>query len=187
MLILKNLYMGKNIFKKELSQIKNNFLSVTIKFVEWVLDIFLDHIIPYQALARMPLQKLKVSKLFYFDYIFNQKFQRIQLLQKMHQAGVKKPVSFKAWWPRGHSNNFGDVLTHYVLSGVGGFDCIYDKEKPFLAIGSIIRLGVENSFVWGSGIIRSNERIIPPKKCLAVRGPLTREAVLSGDAGCPEV
>lgn len=63
-------------------------------------------------------------------------------------------------------------------------------HKPYITgIGSILTLfDVDNSIVWGTGIISSTEKIVgTPKKVLAVRGPLTRKRLLEQGINCPEV
>jgi hypothetical protein len=74
-----------------------------------------------------------------------------------------------------------------VLSGIANVDCIYDSKQPFVAIGSTLRLVRENSVVWGSGIIRSNEDLPSRPRILAVRGPKTRERALASGAYCPAI
>lgn len=156
------------------------------RFLEWLLDTILDAVVPYRLLARFPLHRARVSRAFYFDYVMNQKLQRVQLLHKLRAAGVIKPRCVKAWWSRG-LRNFGDELTGFILAGVAGLDCVFDQGKDFVAVGSVVRHANSNSLVWGSGIIKQSERISSRPTCLAVRGPLTRSHVLSQGLNCPEI
>ena len=49
-------------------------------------------------------------------------------------------------------------------------------------------LSNKNTIVWGAGVIDKNERLDnPPKKILAVRGPLTRQWLLEKGIPCPEI
>ena len=137
--------------------------------------------------SRQRIDGIRVGSWFYYDYVFNQKAQRLQLLARMRAQGNGKPTRFRAWWPRGRSNNFGDILTHYILSHAAHLDCIFDKSEPFSAVGSTIRLALDHTRVWGSGIIRTNEVMPSAPACLAVRGPLTRGRILAAGLDCPEV
>ena len=157
-----------------------------VNSIEWLLDIILDSLVPYRFLARFKIEKAKVSRAFYFDYVINQKLQRIQLLHRIRSTGETKPQQIKAWWSRG-LRNFGDELTAYILAEIAALDCVFDRSKAFVAIGSVIRFANDSSTVWGSGIIRHTERIDARPTCLAVRGPITRARLLSQGTDCPEV
>lgn len=81
-------------------------------------------------------------------------------------------IPFKAYaYP--HSIGFRGISSYPIIS----------------AIGSVLHLiKKQNTIVWGSGLI--NENLVPsicPQKILAVRGPLTRKALLSQGYDCPEV
>jgi len=118
--------------------------------------------------------------------LLTKKLQRIQLLYRMRSIGETKPQQIKAWWSRG-LRNFGDELTAYILAEIAVLDCVFDRSKAFVAMGSVIRFANDSSTVWGSGIIRSAEHIDAQTTCLAVRGPITRARLLSQGTECPEV
>lgn len=63
------------------------------------------------------------------------------------------------------------------------------KKDDVLCIGSIITwMTTPKSIIWGSGIVYPNKTISAiPKKVLAVRGPLTRDYLLSRGIECPEI
>lgn len=95
----------------------------------------------------------------------------------------KRPKVF--WWSVVHqhgyaSENFGDILTPYIVEKLTGVKPILFFPKSgfsryfrhSLMAGSIISQSRKNSIVWGSGIIRRDEAI-EGGKFLAVRGPLT--------------
>ena len=108
-------------------------------------------------------------------------------------------------WGRLEHNNWGDDINLFMLQritterlipfqafgypyGVIGFRGI--SSYPVVsAIGSVLHLiKKQNTIVWGSGLI--NEQLLPPvrpRKILAVRGPLTRNVLLSHGYDCPEV
>jgi pyruvyltransferase len=58
----------------------------------------------------------------------------------------------------------------------------------YLAIGSILGGANERAVVWGSGFIREDETLVGrPRAVHAVRGPLSRAALLKQGVECPEV
>lgn len=153
---------------------------------EIALDAFLDNAIPYKMLSKTRLKNLSVPSCVPLHYIFNQKIQRLQILDMLYRNGIDNPPKIKAWWSRGLSN-FGDELLAYLLANIAGYDCVYDRKKNLVAIGSIVRFAEDHSSVWGSGIIRKNEPQIHKPTCLAVRGPLTREKLLEDGVDCPAI
>lgn len=87
----------------------------------------------------------------------------------------------KMWWMRGpFPGNFGDVLTPYLLWKLFGVVPRWTRarEAEGICIGSIIKVAGPNVAVWGSGTARFKDRLNPEAKYHAVRGPMTREAVL---------
>lgn len=157
-----------------------------VNWVEIILDAVLDRLVPYKALSKTRLKTLVFPKWLYFDYVLNQKIQRLQLLDLLRERGITDPPVVKLWWSRG-LNNFGDELTGYLLACIAGLDCVFDRNKNFISIGSTIRFSREDSIVWGSGILRSNEVINAKPQCLAVRGPITRQKLLDQSVSCPEI
>ncbi|MBU1642941.1 polysaccharide pyruvyl transferase family protein [bacterium] len=90
--------------------------------------------------------------------------------------------------------NFGDVVTPILIEKLSGKKIRYiGKPKYFkntnlLAIGSILHLASKDSIVWGSGFMDPEKKCYEkPKKVFAVRGPKTRELLLSQGVQCPEV
>jgi pyruvyltransferase len=154
--------------------------------IEIILDTLLDLIIPYKALSRTSFKNIVIPEWIKFNYVFNQKTRRMQILHLLHKSGVENPKTIKAWWSRG-LNNFGDELLDYLLAHIAGIECTFDRKKNIIAIGSIIRFAQDHTSVWGSGIIRKNEVITTRPKCLAVRGHLTRDKMLEFGVPCPEV
>ena len=94
-----------------------------------------------------------------------------------------------AWWAKAPKpGNLGDVLTPVVLAGLGlPVRWAALGTAQILAIGSIIRFAERHHTVWGSGVMRASDRPNPRARYLAVRGPLTREAVKLAGSDCPEV
>ncbi|MCG1036601.1 polysaccharide pyruvyl transferase family protein [Polaribacter sargassicola] len=81
--------------------------------------------------------------------------------------------------------NFGDVLTPYLIKKLSGFNPINFNPssgyayfiKHSMMVGSIISRSKKKTKVWGSGIIKKNEDI-KGGVFLAVRGPRTYKRVL---------
>ena len=94
--------------------------------------------------------------------------------------------------------NWGDDFNYYFSNlifkkkFIKYFGSYYNQKinrKNYIFIGSTINfLTTKNSIIWGAGII-SDE--IPlrdkPRKIYAVRGPLTRNFILSQNISCPEI
>jgi pyruvyltransferase len=101
----------------------------------------------------------------------------------------------------GQEDNLGDYLSVVVVERLKAHYHIEEKRlsktKHLYAIGSIIQAGFQNATVWGSGFL--NNPLTGRLACLfqgrlsrkldirAVRGPLTREALIRLGHNCPEV
>lgn len=101
--------------------------------------------------------------------------------------------SYRVSWDA-HRDNFGDILTPYIVKHFTDKKVKRISSKMFaifnhyFVIGSILQKCKKTSVVWGSGYISdSAKRKEAPKKILAVRGPLTRNKLLSEGIDCPEV
>lgn len=94
----------------------------------------------------------------------------------------------KVWW-LAKGNNFGDLLTPYILDY---FKIPYEYvPKPHnancICVGSIAHKATSQTVVLGSGIIRADEKISPDANWMFVRGPRTRARVLEVGGVCPEI
>lgn len=97
--------------------------------------------------------------------------------------------------PRWKKNNYnwGDDVNSVLVSFISSkivipYQVCWFKREHFLCIGSIIQwYSNKNAIIWGSGLLYPTNKIIPPKKILAVRGPLTRECLLKCNISCPTV
>jgi len=87
--------------------------------------------------------------------------------------------------------NWGDALNPVLVELVSGRKAQYLEElhhDRYLAIGSVLGTANEHAEVWGSGFIREHEPLLGrPRAVHAVRGPLSREALLRQDVECPEI
>lgn len=88
-------------------------------------------------------------------------------------------------------NNWGDELNFNFLQTVMNKKFIKSNEgKNYIFIGSVLndRFVNEESVIWGAGIKNVNEKLThKPQKVYAVRGPLTRDFLISNGIDCPEI
>ncbi len=103
-----------------------------------------------------------------------------------------KKSTIKAYWYE-NNHNFGDILNPIFIHKLSGRNVIWINPEiyyypHFIVIGSILDKVNKYSTVWGAGFI-SEESECPekPSKICAVRGPLTRNKLLSSGIECPEV
>ena len=90
--------------------------------------------------------------------------------------------------------NFGDILTPYIVEKLTGKKpVLFYPDSKFasyfkhcLMVGSIISHSKTNSTVWGSGIIRKDEKI-EGGKFIAVRGPRTAQRLRELGFPAPDV
>lgn len=100
-------------------------------------------------------------------------------------------------WNKIKNFNLGDDLNFYMLRKLTGKRIINynDMRKPrfnithYTCIGSVFEYNVDSSsIVWGTGSMYGGlKQFIKPQKICAVRGPLTRKALINQGIPCPEV
>ncbi len=87
--------------------------------------------------------------------------------------------------------NWGDALNPVLVQLLSGCKTQHLEaffHNRYLAIGSILQGANSRAQVWGSGFIDERSMVIePPLVIHAVRGPLSRSALLSAGIKCPEV
>lgn len=94
--------------------------------------------------------------------------------------------------------NWGDDINYFFLKEIcerpiAMFDqfslAFHFNLKNYLVIGSTIdMLCKKNTEIWGAGLIDGTKPLkVLPKKIHAVRGPLTRKALIEQGVDCPEV
>ncbi len=97
------------------------------------------------------------------------------------------------WWPQNpQPGNMGDILSPWIVNKITGLTGTYvdynDDATKLVAIGSVIaRIQSGNCIVWGSGLIREEIVVQHNTEYLAVRGPLTRDILLSKGCDVPDV
>jgi pyruvyltransferase len=99
------------------------------------------------------------------------------------------------WW--NEAPNFGDALSQAVVQWAtdGPVHHVPKEHSPkLLAVGSILHYAVSGDTVWGAGMHpwafhRYFKRLADPPSLniLAVRGPLTRDAMLTAGIPCPAI
>lgn len=111
------------------------------------------------------------------------------------------PINSYAWMNYDGTidhSNWGDDINWYflkeVINGhpipyVHSFITRYFNRANYIVIGSTIDLIADkNSIIWGAGIINSQTQSLPKfREIRAVRGPLTRNKLLSMGYECPEI
>ncbi|MFN8010161.1 MAG: polysaccharide pyruvyl transferase family protein [Holophagaceae bacterium] len=89
------------------------------------------------------------------------------------------------------SANWGDALSPIITSWLSGKPVVHIEglhHDRFLVIGSILGCANERAEVWGAGFIREGETAHGrPRAVHAVRGPLSRAALISQGIECPEI
>jgi pyruvyltransferase len=92
------------------------------------------------------------------------------------------------WFPE---SNWGDALNPVLVGLLSGKTVRRTQASHcdrYMAIGSILGNANSRAVVWGSGFIKEGDMVQePPKAIHAVRGPLTRSALLKAGIDCPEV
>ncbi len=89
--------------------------------------------------------------------------------------------------------NWGDDINQVLINIISTkkvipYQFCWLKHKFYMCIGSIIQWNpYPNAIIWGSGLLYPTNHIKPPKKVLAVRGPLTRKCLLDNGISCPPV
>jgi pyruvyltransferase len=94
-------------------------------------------------------------------------------------------------WSGNHLPNWGDELNKTLIKKITGKDIVWhpkQTEDHYICIGSILQWSNEKTTVWGAGFIGSDRRLaVKPKNICAVRGPLSRDIIISQGYECPEV
>lgn len=84
--------------------------------------------------------------------------------------------------------NFGDMLSPILVKAMSGRPVAFKQNAPRLfAVGSLLKFAKAGDLVWGAGFIHENDRAQKGIDVRAVRGPLTRDILLSQGIACPEV
>lgn len=114
----------------------------------------------------------------------------------MSRNGIAKGVVLE-WW--NYETNIGDALSPVIVNWVlnqKNIEQNCDKKRiiHLLALGSIIGLLDYDALIWGSGIHKFSSIVDIARRAnyvkydiRAVRGPLTRQALMACGYDCPEI
>lgn len=96
------------------------------------------------------------------------------------------------FWYKYGNFNFGDWITPYLVKKITGEEAKFidphqTKSSVIISTGSIMRVCGSNTIVWGSGIRDIDQNINGGKLIRSVRGPLTRNRLLSIGCECPPI
>lgn len=90
------------------------------------------------------------------------------------------------------TQNFGDLITPYLIEKITGERPIYSEGKEenggtiYQVTGSILNHDIKNCVAWGAGIARFEDGV-PVKEITAVRGPLTAKRARNCGRHVPNV
>ena len=107
----------------------------------------------------------------------------------------KRAVELYSWSPKNGRENFGDHISGAIVRKMLALrdldiDEISSDTKQLLSVGSIMHFAKEGATIWGTGV---NGKVNPQLHKFnnldvrAVRGPLTREYLISKGIKCPEI
>jgi pyruvyltransferase len=105
---------------------------------------------------------------------------------------LRKRVDFGITYAKGRAN-IGDSMVPWLIKSVTNKDHPYSNPSEnigshIFSIGSILQYANSESFVWGSGFISADSNFkSKPANISAVRGPLSRDIVVSRGVDCPRL
>ncbi len=125
-----------------------------------------------------------------------QRCSHLNILNKLRRR--KTPdnhVELFHWQPKSGAQNFGDHLSHVVVSQyLARRELLLDEtvatHRRLLAVGSILHFARDHDVIWGSGIngkVDENKHQFRHLDVRAVRGPLTRNYLMQRGINVPEV
>lgn len=99
-----------------------------------------------------------------------------------------------SWWANPEPGNFGDWLSPYIFHKISGRNIRFVNpesktvsKKHYFSVGSIGKFIKANSVVLGVGCSTKETIFNPDADYRFVRGPLTRDMIISSGGECPEV
>lgn len=145
------------------------------------------------------LKSLKPKSLLYLSEAIHSTFMRIstkKIIRTVFYKLLKNKLALLYCNNDECKNNWGDAINPYLMKEISGKSIIHSSEiyklnhiPVYTAIGSILdNISMPTTHIWGSGFLFSNSKIfVKPKKVYAVRGPQTRQKLISAGISCPEV
>ena len=118
------------------------------------------------------------------------------------QSPFKRSIIIQAWVKtekkKFQVRNWGDDLNKHLIELMTGRRTLFIPDgaqdiksfslpKRYLFVGSILSFyNLNNSVIWGTGLMCQTRIIGTPKKVLMVRGPKTRQVLMEQGISCPE-
>lgn len=118
------------------------------------------------------------------------------ILSDLNKAAEANAVNLHWWGLPGTQQNVGDMLSPVVVEFLlRKHDLMRNasssRTRHLYAVGSIIDGGYQDAIVWGSGLLRGKDHYwwhrFRKLDIRAVRGPLTRQALMNNGYECPKV
>lgn len=118
------------------------------------------------------------------------------ILSDLNSEVVPHSVNLHWWKLPSERQNIGDMLSPVVFDFLLQANKLTKSIPPtktshLYTIGSIIDGGYQDAVIWGSGLLRGKRqywwRAVRKLDIRAVRGPLTRQVLISNGYVCPEV
>ncbi len=112
-----------------------------------------------------------------------------------NQVIEKKRVNLEFWDAKNIGDQLSPVIFDYMINK-NGIDSQKEvkKTKHLLALGSLIAIGEFDATVWGTGLLTSasigsiyKKRLFRKMDIRAVRGPITRSALISAGYSVPDI
>lgn len=85
-----------------------------------------------------------------------------------------------------HATNFGDTLTPKIFDYFN-IPYEYSPDGSVISTGSVARHARPGTYVLGSGIISRNDKLSIEANWIFVRGPYTRNRIISLGGSCPRI
>ena len=121
---------------------------------------------------------------------------RLKILDNLlRRRPSTKKVELFHWQPKSGAQNFGDHLSHVVVSQMLSrhetlLDEVIGVQRRLLAVGSILHFARNGDVIWGSGVngkIDERKHTFTDLDVRAVRGPLTRDYLRKRGIDAPSV
>lgn len=126
------------------------------------------------------------------NYIGGQDFKRyLPFMQATREdVALHKPRVLPVHWRKDREFNFGDrmaaVIAEHLSGGQVQWSSANAQAAYYTTVGSFLQIVNQYAEVWGTGLLDSRHTPCPEATYHAVRGPLTREAIVKAGGYCPE-
>jgi hypothetical protein len=113
----------------------------------------------------------------------------LRLEERAEKLGCRRRDRPRLWWPdTSRGGNLAAIFGPYVVEKLTGLPPLFvAKGDRLIASGNGLAHADADASVWGAGIASANDKPESNAKYRAVRGPLTRCAILRHGGACKEV